>query len=197
MTEPALDPVACAVVIVIAMSAAGIAHAGWMRSRWPAGLRVPLDAGITWRGRRLLGEHKTVRGMIMLPLAAGAAFALLGATRAALPPWLASGLWSWDEPALFALGAWAGFCFMAGELPNSFYKRRQGIAPGTVPAGGGARLLCLALDRIDSTAAMLLGLALVAPLPWQTALLVAVFGPAVHFAFSAALFAIGVKARMA
>src|SRR5690606_5772772 len=76
MSEPALDPVACAAVIVIAMSAGGIAHAGWMRSRWSARLRVPLDAGLTWRGRRLLGDHKTVRGMVMLPLAAGAAFAL-------------------------------------------------------------------------------------------------------------------------
>jgi hypothetical protein len=197
MSEPALDPAACAAVIVVAMSTAGIAHAGWMRSRWSAFLRVPLDAGLTWRGRRLLGDHKTVRGLVMLPFAAGAAFALLGALRGALPPWLAGGLWPWDTPALFALGAWAGFCFMAGELPNSFYKRRQGIAPGTVPASGAARLLCLALDRIDSTAAMLLGLALVAPLPWQTALLVAVFGPALHFAFSAVLFAIGVKARMA
>ena len=50
---------------------------------------------------------------------------------------------------------------------------------------------------LPSATRELLGLALVAPLPWPTALLVAVFGPAVHFAFSAALFAIGVKARMA
>ncbi|MPZ42531.1 MAG: CDP-archaeol synthase [Betaproteobacteria bacterium] len=197
MNAPAPDPVACAGVIVIAMSTAGIAHAWWMRCRWSAALRVPLDAGLTWRGRRLLGDHKTVRGLVMLPLAAGAAFALLGAMRDALPSWLACGLWSWDAPALFALGVWAGFCFMAGELPNSFYKRRRGIAPGAVPTTGGARWLCLALDRIDSTAAMLLGLTLVAPLPWQTAVLVALFGPVVHLAFSAALFAIGVKARLA
>jgi hypothetical protein len=191
------EPVACAAVIVIAMSTAGIAHAWWMRSRWSLPLRVPIDAGLTWRGRRLLGDHKTVRGLVMLPPAAGAAFALLGAARDALPTWLAAGLWTCDTPALFALGAWAGFCFMAGELPNSFFKRGQGIAPGAVPSTGGARWLCLALDRIDSTAAMLLGLTVAAPLPWQTAVLVAVLGPVVHLAFSAALFAIGVKARLA
>jgi hypothetical protein len=114
-----------------------------------------------------------------------------------LPAWLAEGLWPWDVPQLFALGVWAGFCFMAGELPNSFYKRRRGIPPGAVPPAGAVRWLCFALDRIDSTAAMLLGLAVAAPLPWQTAVLVAVFGPVVHLAFSAALFAIGVKARLA
>jgi hypothetical protein len=86
---------------------------------------------------------------------------------------------------------------MAGELPNSFLKRRLGIAPGTVPAAGLSRWLCLALDRLDSTAAMLLGMALVAPLPVTTALLVFVLGPAVHFLFSAALYGLGVKARMA
>ena len=197
MSEPAPDPVGCAVVILVAMTSAGIAHALWMRSRWSAWLSRPIDGGIVWRGRRLLGDNKTVRGLVMLPLAAGAAFALLGFARASLPAGMAAGLWVGSSGELFALGAWAGFCFMAGELPNSFYKRRRGVAPGTVPAAGGERLLCLVLDRVDSTAAMLLGLALVAPLPWQSAALVFVFGPLVHFAFSAALFALGVKARMA
>jgi CDP-diacylglycerol--serine O-phosphatidyltransferase len=197
MSTAALDPIGCAAAIVIAMTSAGLAHAWWMRSRWSVPLRVPIDGGITWRSRRLLGDHKTVRGFVMLPLAAGAMFASLGAARDALPGLLAAGLWPLSSSALFALGAWAGFCFMAGELPNSFYKRRRGIAPGTVPARGAERLLCLGLDRIDSTVAMLLGLALFVPVPVPTAVLVGVFGPLLHFAFSAALFAIGVKARMA
>lgn len=197
MSAAAPDPLGCAAVVVTAMTSAGLAHAWWMRSRWSVPLRVPIDGGLTWHGRRLLGDNKTLRGFVMLPLAAGAMFALLGAARDALPQLLAAGLWDLSTSASFALGAWAGFCFMAGELPNSFYKRRRGIAPGTVPARGSERMLCLALDRIDSTAAMLLGLAVFVPLPGLTVLLVAVFGPLMHFAFSAALFAIGVKARMA
>ena len=197
MSEPAPDPVACAAIILVAMSSAGVAHALWMRSRWAARLRMPIDAGVVWRGRRLLGDNKTVRGLVMLPLAAGAAFALLGLARETLPSGLVAGLWPWQYTELFALGAWAGLCFMLGELPNSFYKRRRGIAPGTVPAAGAERWLCLALDRIDSTAALLLGLALVAPLHWHSAALVFVFGPLIHFAFSAGLFAFGMKARMA
>ncbi len=197
MSEAAPEPVACAAVILIAMSAAGIAHALWMRSRWSAPLRIPLDGGLAWRGRRLLGDHKTVRGLVMLPLAAAAAYALLGVAREALPAGLAAGLWPWQNRELSALGAWAGFCFMAGELPNSFYKRRRGIAPGMVPMHGKERLLCLALDRIDSTLAMLLGMALVAPLPIVAALIVLALGPLLHFAFSAALYGMGVKARIA
>ena len=197
MSEAAPEPVACAAVILIAMSAAGIAHALWMRSRWSAPLRIPLDGGLVWRGQRLLGDHKTVRGLVILPLAAGAAYALLGIAREALPAGLAAGLWHWDGGELFALGAWAGFCFMAGELPNSFYKRRRGIAPGMVPAQGAGRLLCLALDRVDSTLAMLLGMALVAPLPLMAAIIVLALGPLVHFAFSAALYGLGIKARIA
>ena len=197
MSDSVPDPVACAVVILVAMSSAGIAHALWMRSRCSARFGMPIDGGIVWRGRRLLGDNKTVRGLVMLPLAAGAAFALLGQARETLPAGMAAGLWPWQSAELFALGAWAGLCFMAGELPNSFYKRRRGIAPGTVPVAGAQRMLCLALDRIDSTAAMLLGIALVAPLHWQSAALVFLFGPLIHFGFSAALFALGVKARMA
>ena len=197
MSEAAPEPVACAAVILVAMTAAGMAHALWMRSRWSAPLRIPLDGGLVWRGRRLLGDNKTVRGMVMLPLVAGIAYALLGLAREALPPSFAAGLWPWRSTELFALGAWAGLCFMAGELPNSFYKRRLGIAPGTVPTRGRQRLLCLALDRIDSTAAMLLAMAWVAPLPLLTALIVFALGPLVHFAFSAALYGLGIKARIA
>jgi CDP-2,3-bis-(O-geranylgeranyl)-sn-glycerol synthase len=197
MSEAAPAPGACACIVLVAMSAAGIVHALWMRSRVSEALRIPLDGGLVWRGKRLLGDNKTVRGLVMLPLAAGGAYAVLGLGRDALPSALAAGLWPWDALRLFGLGAWAGFCFMAGELPNSFFKRRLGIAPGTVPASGLMRGLCLALDRFDSTAAMLLGMALAAPLPLTTAVLVFVLGPAVHFAFSAALYGLGVKARMA
>jgi len=191
------DPFACALVIVVAMSAAGVVHGWWMRSRWSVRFRTPLDGGAIWRGRRLLGDHKTLRGFMAIVPAAGLAFAALGLARVAMPEWLAAGLWNLSLVELFLLGCWAGFCFMAGELPNSFLKRRLAVAPGTAPAHGWSRWFCLVLDRFDSTLALLIGLSLLVPLPALTWAWVLAIGPAVHLAFSAALYLIGVKARWA
>jgi hypothetical protein len=194
---PAPEPLACALAIIAAMSVAGLVHTWWMQSAHCAPFRTPIDGGCEWRGRRIFGDHKTFAGFIAIVPAAGAAFALLGALRAEMPAWLDAGLWPLPPAQLFALGCWGGFWFMAGELPNSFLKRRMGIAPGAQPRAGPRRLLCLALDRIDSILALLVALAVVVPIDWATWLWVLALGPAVHLTFSALLFLAGVKARAA
>jgi CDP-2,3-bis-(O-geranylgeranyl)-sn-glycerol synthase len=195
MTAP--DPLACALIVILAMSAAGLAHTGWMRSRLASRWRLPIDAGMHWRGKRIFGDNKTVAGFVAMVPASGAAFALLGLSRDLLPAWLGAGIWPLAPVELFALGCWAGFWFMAGELPNSFVKRRLGVAPGAVPAQGLRRLVCLVIDRLDSIVALLIALSVLVPLSWVTWLLVLLAGPLVHFGFSAALYFSGVKARLA
>lgn len=186
-----------ALVVLITMSAAGVVHTAWMRSAYSKRFAVPLDGGRTLRGRRVFGANKTVRGFMAIVPAAGVAFALLGFVREAGTEWLRPALWGLAPMQLFALGAWAGACFMAGELPNSFYKRQRGIEPGTVPPSGWERRLCLVIDRVDSTIAVLVGLSLAVGLHWQTWLAVLLLGPLVHLAFSALLHVVGVKARYA
>ena len=193
---PAPDPLACALVIIAAMSLAGLVHGCWMRSRYCALFRIPVDAGLTWRGARVFGDHKTLAGFMAIVPAAGAAFALVGAMRETAI-WLDAGLWQLAPAQLFALGCWAGFWFMAGELPNSFLKRRMGLAPGAVPRRGPSRLVCLALDRLDSILALLVALSVVVPMHWTTWIWVLALGPAVHLGFSTLLFLTGVKARAA
>ena len=191
------EPIACACIIVLAMSAAGVVHTLWMRSAWSARFALPIDAGTTWRGRRVFGRHKTIRGFLALVPAAGATFGIVALVRDSLPGWWAAGIWDVSAASLIALGAWAGFCFMAGELPNSFYKRRLGIEPGCVPQRGWSRALCLVADRIDSTLAVLAGLWLWVPVPWLTWGLVLLLGSLAHFGFSAVLYCAGVKTRFA
>lgn len=186
-----------AFVILIAMSIAGIVHVLWMRSAYSRRFDAPLDGGRVFRGRRIFGDHKTVRGFMGIVPAAGAGFALLGLARDAGAEWLAPGLWGLTMASLFGLGVWGGLCFMVGELPNSFFKRRRGIAPGEVPARGWERSLCLVVDRLDSTLALLSGMSLVVGLRWHTWLAVLLLGPLVHLAFSALLRVVGVKARYA
>jgi hypothetical protein len=188
---------ACALVIILAMTAAGIVHTFWMRSPRSNAFRIALDGGLSWRGQRIFGANKMLRGFMVLVPAAGAAFALLGLWRHALPAWIDAGLWQLSPGLLFLLGSWAGFWFMAGELPNSFLKRRWGVAPGSVPVRGSRRTICLLADRLDSVVALLIALSVVVPVHWLAWVWVLLFGPAVHFGFSAMLYLAGVKARVA
>ena len=191
------DAYACAAAIILAFSAAGCVHVLWMRSALSRRFAIPLDGGTCWRGRRLLGDHKTVRGFMAIVPATGLAFAVLGASAELLPSWLASGVWALSSFELGCVGIWAGFWFMAGELPNSFLKRRWGVAPGALPASGLRRVASTIIDRLDSIVVMLAALAFAVPLSWTTALIVIVLGSAVHLGFSALLWLVHVKERLA
>ncbi len=109
---------------------------------WP-GLARPLS-------RRLFGANKTWRGFVLVPLlTALGALVLLPVEWALGPEALLGPAWLLPAAALAGLG------YMLGELPNSWFKRRLGIAAGATPARG--RQLFMALDQLDSA----LGVALV------------------------------------
>ena len=89
-------------------------------------LKRPLDGGATIRGRRVFGDNKTWRGAIVMfagTFVAAVVLCRFGWYRNALPDEVADA-----APALF--GVLVAFGMVAGELPNSFAKRRLGIAPG-------------------------------------------------------------------
>lgn len=88
----------------------------------------PLDGGATFRGRRVLGDHKTWRGLVVGVAAATAAFAvqrlvydggrlesLALVDYGRVSPWL---------------GTLLGTGTIAGDAVKSFFKRQVGIAPG-------------------------------------------------------------------
>jgi CDP-diacylglycerol--serine O-phosphatidyltransferase len=105
---------------------------------WPA-LKVPLN-------RDWFGANKTWRGMLVVP-----ALTALGAVALAPVEW---GLAAWGQSsvlsghALIWVGLVGGLGYVLGELPNSWIKRRMGIAPGTLPPR--YEPLFVALDQIDS-----------------------------------------------
>jgi CDP-2,3-bis-(O-geranylgeranyl)-sn-glycerol synthase len=175
---------------------AGAAQTAWLRSRFSQRFNAPLDLGMTLRGRRILGENKTLRGfIIMLPATAGSFF-LLGLIVSKRPD-LYARIWPMSPSAFALLGLWAGLGFMVGELPNSFLKRQLGIPPGGAPQQMQAKVLFFALDRFDSIAGMLIAVSLAVPTRWQTWLYLALIGPTIHWSFSVILYWCGVKGRPA
>jgi CDP-2,3-bis-(O-geranylgeranyl)-sn-glycerol synthase len=186
------DPIACGVFVLLAFTLAGVAQTVWFASSMSHAFALPLDFGLRVRGRRVLGANKTLRGFVVMVPAVAAAFALLGSTAPA-----SLGVWDLPVQSFAALGAVAGFGFMAGELPNSFVKRQLDIAPGAATFRRLGTVVQFVVDRLDSGVGLLLGMSLMVPVPWQTWAVVLVAGPAIHWTFSLLMFRLGLKARAA
>lgn len=191
-----IDPLACALYLIVALSLAGLLHSAWLRSAASRRLAIPLDGGRTLRGRRILGDNKTVRGFVVMVPATALTFMIVAAV-----PWTSPGgalaIWPLTSSGYAALGTLAGLGFMLGELPNSFVKRQLGVGPGEPPRGRAAALLSFVVDRLDSIVGMLIAVGLMVPVPAWTWAYMLVIGPIVHFSFSALLHRLGVKARAA
>jgi CDP-2,3-bis-(O-geranylgeranyl)-sn-glycerol synthase len=97
-----------ALLLVIVANLAPWAGGRLMQARW----RTPLDGGAELAdGSRLLGDHKTWRGLSLGVLACAVAARLLG------------------RPLL--LGAAFGALALGADAASSFTKRRLGLRPGT------------------------------------------------------------------
>ncbi|MCB1887722.1 MAG: hypothetical protein KDH20_08950 [Rhodocyclaceae bacterium] len=185
----------CAVLVVACLALAGTMHVAWLRSPRSRAFAVPIDGGRHWRGRPVFGANKTWRGLMAMPPAAAATFALAGLSRPLMPEGLAAGWWPLPSATLALVGAICGLAFMLAELPNSFLKRRLGVAPGQPAAGPWLRPLCFLIDRFDSAIGVLLALHLMLPLPaaaWGWALGI---GAGLHWLFSVWLYHLRLKVR--
>jgi hypothetical protein len=109
------------------------------------GLVLPIDGGRSIGGRRIFGDHKTWRGVAVAVAASAFAAELQKATAGWTDP-----LWLVDyrkiSPLCFGTAMGAGA--MLGELPNSFVKRRVGIAPGQTATGWKAAVFYV-WDQVD------------------------------------------------
>jgi CDP-archaeol synthase len=98
---------------------APLAHAPVLRADLAPALTRPIN-------RRLFGENKTWRGALTMTsgaTVAAIALARVPAYRRRLPEPVAA-----TSPVV--VGGLLGVAVWVGELPNSFFKRRIGIAPG-------------------------------------------------------------------
>lgn len=109
-------------------------------------LRLPIDFGATFHGQRVFGDSKTWRGVVNAVVGAVIAVALQRAAQRFVPAWLQ--VIDYSRTSAWALGTAMGAGAMLGELPNSFVKRRLGIAPGATATGARAVVFYL-WDQLD------------------------------------------------
>lgn len=155
------DSLAQAIVLSLPLVFSGGVHMAVVRLNLFAPLKVPIF-------RRWFGENKTWRGLLVIPLTTAVGVALVWAV---WPDYFGG----WNP---FTLGILVGLAYAAAELPNSFIKRRLGIAPGKRPPRNAA-WFALA-DQADSAIACALAYGLALRLAAGTVLLFIIVGTGIH-----------------
>jgi hypothetical protein len=165
-----------------------LAHAPVLRFDWLRGLKQPVDGGARLRGRRVLGDNKTWRGLLVM--AAGVLGAALLLSR-----WP----WYWAKlpadirgagPAVF--GLLLGVGAVLAELPGSFVKRQLDIPPGAQRRSALGILVSL-WDQGDFVPGVWLALAPVWVMPVRQVAFSFVVVSALHLLISVVGYAIGAR----
>lgn len=172
---------------------AGVANMRLLKSGFLRGWEKPLDAGLLLKdGQPLFGKNKTWRGAIGMILCSMAAMLAWGYVCGRLPFLAASNqFYTYNANTLafnLRTGFWLGLMYILFELPNSFWKRRRGVAPGQAAAEPQSWRY-MWLDQMDS----LFGCAWVVswhfPLSWTAYLGYVFLGAATHLTINYVLVA--------
>lgn len=151
-----------------------IANGLCIRFNWLTFLVHPLDFRLTYRKRRLFGENKTLRGLIIFSFGTALLFSLQAVVLHKVPDFRSLEILNYSQVSPPFMGFLMGMAAMLSELPNSFFKRQLGISPGT--AGSGIWLpIFYVVDQIDVLAGLWLVLSFVMPITLSHILISIVF----------------------
>ena len=125
------------------------------RYKWVTFLEKPLDMGFKVNGNRILGDHKTWRGLILGVIAAILTAILQQKLVLLFPNLNTVSIINWHSNNPILIGFLLGFGALFGDAVKSFIKRRIKIKPGDT---------FLLFDQIDYIIGALLFLSLKIPL---------------------------------
>lgn len=160
--------------------------------------KTPIDAGKTFRGKRIFGDNKTVIGfisMIVFCCISQVAWGLLNHYA------------GWDQynesfnrygnTVLYnvILGLIYGFVYMISELPNSFVKRQLDIEAGKTDKGFKGFVFFL-VDQIDSLVGVMAVLWIVAGFPFWKYLAYVALGGATHILINVTLYKLHIRKNL-
>lgn len=172
---------------------AGIFNMVWCRTPFLPFLRRPMDNGRRLGdGNRIFGDNKTWKGFLGMILL-GAIFTILWGLICGHRGFLYAHNYIYRLHANTALynliiGLSYGFAYALFELPNSFLKRRLGIAPGK-PLKGWQGIFFVFLDQADSVFGMVLVVAAVYRMSIWFYFFYVLLGAATHIVFNMLLYA--------
>lgn len=157
---------------VLPLFCSNVLHMLFVKRGWLSVLEIPISE----RNFRL---SKTYRGFVVL-MVLTAMFSVLFAGVYYPNSLLTPG----------SMGLVLGFAYALGELPNSFIKRRRGIASGR---RGERPWLQLLFDKSDSLVVMLIPYTLLTDIRWFQSLVLFAFSFGIHLSFSWLLWKLNIK----
>ena len=155
-------------------------------------LYYPIDRGRKFRGKRIFGDNKTYRGLVVVSVGTAIGFALQSLLFHRIVSVRNVELFDYAFFKSVALGVSVGVAAMLSELPNSFIKRQFEIAPGTTAKGWKAIIFYI-YDQIDFILGAWLVLAIAVPVTVGRVLLSAVLLLVAHQIMSSVGYALGMR----
>ncbi|HXH31161.1 MAG TPA: CDP-archaeol synthase [Bacteriovoracaceae bacterium] len=167
-------------LLVFPMIISGIGHMLIVKFDFFSSLKVPVN-------QKLFGANKTWRGIVVMPVLT------------ILSMWI---LFSLHElrvidagPLLnvhpVVSGFLLGLAYVLGELPNSFIKRRLGVAPGMLPQRN--RFFFFILDHSDSALGCIVVYRLLFGFSWFSLLWMLILGIVIHTVINLILYAAKIR----
>jgi CDP-2,3-bis-(O-geranylgeranyl)-sn-glycerol synthase len=146
-------------------------------------LEVSVDFGAKFRGKRVFGDHKTLRGFVFGILAA---IIIVG-----LQTYLHRfeffqkiSFINYSEYNFLLLGFLIGFGVLFGDAVESFFKRQRGIAPGKS---------WMPWDQLDLVIGGIVFISLYWLPPWELVVFTIIAAPLLHIGINLAGYYLGIK----
>lgn len=168
--------------LILPLIVAGVIHMLVVKFSLFQSLAIPIQAS-------LFGKNKTWRGFVVMPPAGWMGLWISKGLSDSLSLEIFQGL---DLLVISCLGLGLGFFYILFELPNSFLKRRAGVAPGEQASRFHQRALFFTLDHVDSLLGCVLVYALVLG-PRVSVLLCLLVAPLIHILVNLLLWALSIR----
>ncbi len=170
-------------VFAIPVSFAAIVHMIAVKINVLPFLKIPLDFGKSWNGKRIFGDHKTIRGVIIMVIFSIVGSMLLKYLVNNSEQFKSLNILYFDQFSVWFYGVLFGLGYTLSELPNSFYKRRANIEEGKR-----GNLINILVDQFDSPFGCLIFLAPFSNMSWTFFGVGAFFYLFLHMFFNFVLF---------
>lgn len=175
-----MDTIKEAFLIIFPVLLAGLTFIFVLKKGWFSFLKKPIDGGVFWKNKPILGKNKTWLGFIAMSI--GTAFygiILMGFTKLQVPG--------------ISRATILGFVYSLGELPNSFIKRRYGIAEGKTASAGFAKVFFQIIDIIDSVIAVSIAARFLYGISFKTMMAMIIMGSLIHLSTDALMIFLRLK----
>lgn len=147
-------------------------------------LAYPVDFGLKWKGKPLLGSHKTFRGLFFGVLVAVIVCYLQKVLFTYCAWCRQASLLDYSGLNFLLFGFLMGFGALFGDMVESLLKRRRGIGSGRP---------WIPWDQVDFVIGSLLFLAIVFVPSWQTIVFLLIVVPLLHIATNHIGFYLGIN----